>query len=161
MDILDHFASIRKASQEGVETCLKSLAELQVIMARKSKSSASPKWFMLLGIGAFFLFIATLVFTGGEKGAVRTLDTLDVPSYMENANSLRGNTYQLNGIVAESLVWSKDAGRLIAVEVDDNIVPVLISPEFNTVNIQKQQKLIFTIEVDDKGILRAKKVSKA
>jgi len=46
------------------------------------------------------------------------------------------------------------------VEVDDNIVPVLISPEFNAVNIQKQQKLIFTVEVDDKGILRAKKVSK-
>jgi hypothetical protein len=130
-------------------------------MARKSKSSLSPKIFVLFGIGALAIFISTLVFTGGEKGAVRTLDALDVPSYMENANSLRGNTYQLNGVVAESLVWSKDTGRLIAVEVDDNIVPVLISPEFNNVNIQKQQKLVFTVEVDDKGILRAKKVSKA
>ena len=130
-------------------------------MARKSKSSASPKWFLVLGGGAFVLFIATLVFTGGEKGAARTIDTLDVPAYMENANSLRGNTYQLSGVVAESLVWSKDSGRLIAVEVDDNIIPVLITPEFNTVNIQKQQKLVFTVEVDDKGILRAKKVTKA
>lgn len=116
---------------------------------------------MLLGVGAFVLFIATLIFTGGEKGSARTLDFLDVPSYMDNANSLRGNTYQLSGIVAESLVWSKDAGRLIAVEVDDNIVPVLIAPEFNALNIQKQQKLVFTVEVDEKGILRAKKVTKA
>lgn len=121
----------------------------------------TPKWFVLLGAGALIIFISTLVFTGGEKGTVRTMDVLDLPSYVESSNSLRGNVYQLNGVVSESLAWSQAKGRLIAVEVDDYIVPVFIAPEFNNVNIQKQQKLVFVVEVDQKGILRAKKVSKA
>jgi len=37
----------------------------------------------------------------------------------------------------------------------------LVTTEFNAINIQKGQKFIFVIEVDDKGILRTKNLTKA
>ncbi len=53
------------------------------------------------------------------------------------------------------------SGRLIAVETDENIIPVLVTPEFQSMNIQKEQKLVFILEVDEKGILRTRKVTKS
>ncbi len=41
--------------------------------------------------------------------------TLDVKAYLENANSLRGNVYKIEGEVTNALAWSPSTGRLIAV----------------------------------------------
>jgi hypothetical protein len=38
---------------------------------------------------------------------------------------------------------------------------VLVSPDFSGMNIQKQQKLEFVVEVNEKGILKTKKISKS
>ena len=46
-------------------------------------------------------------------------------------------------------------------ETDENIIPVLVTPEFQSMNIQKEQKLVFILEVDEKGILRTRKVTKS
>jgi hypothetical protein len=42
-----------------------------------------------------------------------------------------------------------------------DVLPVLIPAEFNHVNIQKGQRFIFKTEVDEKGILKAKGLTKA
>jgi hypothetical protein len=84
-----------------------------------------------------------------------------VASYLENSNTLRGNIYKMEGTVAESLAWSPASGRLIAVEVGEDILPVLVTVDFNSMNIQKQQRLVFVVEVDEKGILRTREVTKA
>ncbi len=62
-----------------------------------------------------------------------------------------------------SLALSPSEGRLFSVSVgdDNNVLPVLVTKNFNEVNIQKGQKFIFLLEVDDKGILRTKKLNKA
>jgi len=86
---------------------------------------------------------------------------LDIASYLVNANSLRGNIYKLEGKVSESLAWSPDSGRLIAVEAENTLIPVLVTPEFHSLNIQKEQRLEFILEVDEKGILRTRKVVKS
>jgi hypothetical protein len=89
----------------------------------------------------------------------RTIVALDVSSYLENSNSLRGNTYKLTGTVMNSLAWSASGGRLFSTEVTagstTDVLPVLIPTQFNHVNIQKGQRFMFKIEIDDKGILRA------
>ena len=129
-------------------------------MARKKSSSLSK---ILLPIAAGFFVIIALgfVFLGSkDKSTHRTVPALDVAGYLQNSNSLRGNTYKLEGKVAESLAWSPDSGRLIAIEVDNEIIPVLVTADFNDMNIQKEQRLVFLVAVDEKGILRTRKLSK-
>ena len=130
-------------------------------MARKKSSSRSKS---LLPIAAGFFVIVALgfVFLGSKDNSNhRTVPSLNVGAYLENSNSLRGNTYKLEGKVAESLAWSPDSGRLIAIEVDNEIIPVLVTADFNDMNIQKEQRLVFLVAVDEKGILRTRKVEKS
>jgi hypothetical protein len=107
------------------------------------------------------LFITIQLVDYKDTKSTRTTPPLDIVSYLENANALRGNTYKLQGTVAESLAWSPDSGRLIAVEAEERIIPILVTPEFNGMNIQKEQQLVFILEVDENGILRSRKVSKS
>jgi hypothetical protein len=133
-------------------------------MPRRASSSANPVW--ILGIVIFV--VASMA--GGyhlynaARDPYRTLTELDVDAYLQNSNSLRGNTYKVRGTIADSLQWSQSDGRLISVDVDKSTgsdrIPLLIPPEFNQVNIQKGQKFYFQVEVGDKGILRVKGIIK-
>jgi hypothetical protein len=130
-------------------------------MARK-KSSSRSKSLLPIAAGFFVIIALGFVFLGSkDKSTHRTVPSLDVAGYLQNSNSLRGNTYKLEGKVAESLAWSPDSGRLIAIEVDNEIIPVLVTAEFNDMNIQKEQRLVFLVAVDEKGILRTRKVEKS
>ena len=93
----------------------------------------------------------------------RTLTAIDVPTYMENADSLRGNVYKLTGTIDSELAWSPTQGRLFSVLADGSktdVLPLLIPPELDRVNIQKDQKFDFKIVVGDKGILTASDLKK-
>lgn len=130
-------------------------------MARK-KSSSRSKSILPIAAGFFVIVALGFVFFGSkDKSTHRTVPSLNVGAYLENSNSLRGNTYKLEGKVAESLAWSPDSGRLIAIEVDNEIIPVLVTADFNDMNIQKEQRLVFLVAVDEKGILRTQKVEKS
>lgn len=132
-------------------------------MARRGKSSIKPVWI----IGAIILilaaFLGSRLFISGTSDPFRTTPVLDVQAYLDNANSLRGNVYKIEGEVVNSLAWSQAEGRLIAIGVENNtqILPVLVTTKFNHVNIQKGQKFIFMLEIDDKGILLTKDLTKA
>jgi hypothetical protein len=114
----------------------------------------------LLILAAFF---GSRFFGAKTSQPFRTVAPLDVQTYLENANSLRGNVYKVEGEVLNSLGWSPTKGRLIAVSVDDGkqVVPVLVTTDFSHVNIQRGQRFIFLLEVDDKGILRTKDLTKS
>ena len=128
-------------------------------MARRKKSSISPLW-LFLAVGLILVaFVGSRFFLSSGSDPYRTIAVLDVPSYMENANSLRGNIYKAEGEVSNSLAWSPTSGRLIAVDVEKETIPVLVTPEFNAINIQKGQKFRFVLEVDPKGILKTKKLA--
>jgi len=132
-------------------------------MARRRNTSIQPVWLILAGILLAAAFLGSRIFQSAGSDPYRTIAQLDVPAYLDNANSLRGNVYKVEGEVSNSLAWSPTAGRLIAVDVDQgkNSIPVLVTTEFNQINIQKGQKFIFVLEVDDKGLLRTKNLSKA
>lgn len=131
-------------------------------MARRRNSSIQPVWLLLAAVLLAAAFLGSRIFHSNGSDPYRTIATLDVPAYLENANSLRGNVYKVAGEVSNSLAWSPTAGRLIAVDVDQgqNTIPVLVTAEFNQINIQKGQKFIFVIEVNEKGILQTKKITK-
>ena len=99
---------------------------------------------------------------GRVSDPFRTIAPLPVPAYLENANSLYGNVYKLDGTIAKSLQWSSTSGRLFSVEVNgSDVVPVLVPEQFNQVNIERGQRFIFKIKVEDKGVLRVEDVKKA
>lgn len=133
-------------------------------MPRRASSSPNPVWILIV-------LVAIVAALGGGYYAFntasdpyRTLSPLDTGSYLENSNSLRGNTYKMRGTIVNQLAWSTGTGRLYSVEVENgsssDIMPVLIPPDFNQVNIQKGQKFYFEVEVGDKGLLKVKGIKK-
>jgi hypothetical protein len=132
-------------------------------MPRRASSRTNPLW-----------LVVALVFVAGALGGAaylwmslsdpyRTLTPIDIPTYLDNANSLRGNVYKLSGTIDSELAWSPSGGRLFAVLADGSktdVVPLLVPPELNYVNIQKDQRYFFKIEVGDKGILTASDLRK-
>jgi hypothetical protein len=133
-------------------------------MSRRASSPASPVWILAVVVflaaslgGGYFLY-------NTASDPYRTLTPLDVPAYLQNSNSLRGNTYKISATIANSLTWSPTVGRLFSVEVESNaggdVLPLLIPAKFNHVNVQKGQKFYFQIEVGDKGLLLARDIKK-
>jgi hypothetical protein len=146
--------------EAGLEVVKQPANFFQMVRRRKSPGT-SKKWIVLVIVAFALAFIVQFSFRSKEKDSFRTLPSLDVRSYLENANTLRGNIYKVEGNVTDLLAWSPESGRLIAIQVGDEIIPVLVTEEFKGMNIQKEQKLLFIVDVDEKGILRTRKVNKA
>jgi hypothetical protein len=134
-------------------------------MPRRASSSTNP--FRLIAVLAALAAVGAGGFQIYKKmgDPFRTLTPLDVPAYMENSNSLRGNVYKMTGVIAAKLAWSQTGGSLYSVEAGtgdgSNPLPLLVPAEFNYVNIQKGQKFIFRVEVGDTGVLIARGIEKA
>ena len=130
-------------------------------MARRASSSAHPVWMLMVVVlvlaalaGGYFLF-------GRASDPYRTLTPLPIQDYLQNSNSLRGNVYKLDAVIGQSLQWSPTAGRLFSVETNGEVLPVLVPPQFNSVNIERGQRFFFKVEVGDHGILLANDVKKS
>lgn len=131
-------------------------------MARRASKSSNPLWIALALAALLLAAGAGYVVYGRVSDPYRTMTLLPVRDYLENASSLRGNVYKLDGAVEKSLAWSSSAGRLFSVQVGaSDVVPVLVPPQFNQVNIERGQHFIFKVEVGEKGVLRVQDVKKA
>ena len=130
-------------------------------MARRASSSTHPAWILV----AAFLVLAAVgggyILFGKASDPYRTLTPLPIQDYLQNSNSLRGNVYKLDAMISQSLQWSPTAGRLFSVEAGGEVLPVLVPPQFNSVNIERGQRFYFKIEVGDHGILRVEDVKKS
>ena len=131
-------------------------------MVRRASSSVNPWW-----VGGVIILVLAAMAGGwalykNVSDPYRTLTPLDVSTYLDNANSLRGNVYKLNATVDMQLAWAPLEGRLYSVEVSgrNDVLPVLIPAAFNSMNIQKGQRYFFKLEVGDKGILRVRDIRK-
>ena len=90
----------------------------------------------------------------------RAMTPLPVADYLENSNSLRGNTYKLDATISQSIEWSPTAGRLFSVDVGADVLPILIPATLNHINLDRGQRYYFKIQVGDKGVLTAQDVKK-
>jgi len=134
-------------------------------MARRASFTIHPAWIVAILILVAAAISGGYYLVGRVNDPYRTLAPLSVSEYLENSNSLRGNIYKVTGTVWNSLSWSPLAGRLFSIEVDSgagstDVLPLLVPASFNHVNIQKGQRFIFKIEVDEKGILKATGLNK-
>ncbi len=131
-------------------------------MARKSKKSAPP----LAVVGAIVLlllaFAAAFYYISSDSSPFRSTENLDVDSYLQNANSLRGNTYRMEAEVLNQLAMTPSFGRLISVRpLPGRILPLLLPPSFNPTNIQKGQKFVFLVKIDETGLLQVLDLKKS
>jgi hypothetical protein len=131
-------------------------------MARRASSSVHPAWILLAVLVALVAIGAGYLIFGKVNDPYRTMSMLPVQDYLQNSNSLRGNVYKVEGTVDQALKWSRTSGRLFSVEVaGGDVLPILVPPEFNRVNMERGQRFFFKIEVGEEGILRAQDLRKA
>jgi hypothetical protein len=134
-------------------------------MARRAQpKTQSGLWFTLLTLfGA--LGIAGAYFFQKDANPYRTLERLKAEDYLENANSLRGNTYQVEGVILNSLGSSPEKGRLFGLRLGSGgrelPVPILVPPGYRDVNLQKGQKFRIKVRVNDEGLLLVEEMTKA
>lgn len=141
-------------------------------MPRRRNSGINlPQVIGLVGGIAFLLTAAAVVlylFLGGPAGGENepssrrtrvSANELDVRDYLDNANSMRGNSYRVSGRVEDQLRWSAAAGRLISVVVTGQSeaapIPILVPQKFSHLNLEKGTSFSFVIEVRDNGVLVA------
>lgn len=131
-------------------------------MARRASSSAHPVW-MLIVLGLVLAaIVGGYVLYGRVSDPYRTITTFPVQDYLENSNSLRGNVYKLEATIGSSLEVSTVAGRLFSVDLSTgDVLPILVPPQFNAMNIERGHRYLFKVEVGEKGIIRAQEVRKA
>ncbi|MEO6054361.1 MAG: hypothetical protein ABIP97_10135 [Chthoniobacterales bacterium] len=132
-------------------------------MARRSRSKPNYVVIIIAAVLVLGALLGAKFFMTQTGDPYRKYEKLDVGTYLENSNSLRGNVYKVEGEVMNDLAWSPTEGRLYSFGVDKNasVIPVLIPSVLNHVNIQKGQRFVLLLEVMDNGILRAKEITKA
>ena len=129
-------------------------------MARRASSSANPLWFVAAFLLALCAIAGGFLMFNRSGDPYRTMTPLPVPDYLENSNSLRGNTYKLDGTISQSIEWSATAGRLFSVDVGADVLPILVPANLNHINLDRGQRYFFKIQVGDKGVLTAQDVKK-
>ena len=135
-------------------------------MARRAHPTTPSKHLFILvfaflalaGVGAYFF--------QKDANPYRTVEKLSPSDYYENANSLRGNVYQIEGTILNSLAWNPEKGRLFSIRVttDDSKnwpLPILIPSSLRQINIQKNQSYRAKVRINDSGILLVEEVQKS
>ena len=134
-------------------------------MARRAHRTSSPAaWWgglaliLALGIGGAFFF---------QQGSdpYRTVEILKPEDYLENANSLRGNIYQLEGVISSSLGSSPEKGRLFSLKATygdkEWPLPILVPPGYRDINLQKGQRYRLKVRVNEAGFLETEEMTKS
>ena len=135
-------------------------------MARRAHPTTPSKLFFSLVIA--FLALAGLgaYFFQKDANPFRAIEKLNPTDYYENANSLRGNVYQIEGTILNSLAWNPEKGRLFSIRLTTSDsknwpLPILIPANLRQINIQKNQSYRAKIRINDLGILLVEEVRKS
>lgn len=127
-------------------------------MPRRAQSGVRPAHWLgliimlaVIGGGGFALMHrATDPMTG--------ITELNTDEFLENATALGDNIYKLEGIVDDRLdKWRSTDGRLFSVQISDGsgstFVPVWVPPDYQGTNIQRGQRYVFKVRVQENGVL--------
>ena len=134
-------------------------------MSRRAHRKTPPSTGLWL-FGALLILgaVGALVFQR-DSDPYRTIEPMKPADYLENANSLRGNTYRLEGVIMSSLGWSQEKGRLFSLRISqgdkDSLLPILVPPAYREINLQKGQRYRLKVRVNDLGLLEVEEMTKA
>jgi len=128
-------------------------------MPRRASSHIHPGYIL----GAVALIVAAILvgksILGKSKNTFANVLPLDIRQVLENANSLRGNEYVVEGQIDEKLQWTSDRGQLISVMVEapggHEFIAIMIPPQFNSLNMDVKQRYAFRVQFHQGGIATA------
>lgn len=125
-------------------------------MARRASSGISPG--LLIGIAVFIAaaFFGGKALLGKKSESFTDASSINMDDVLENANSLRGNEYVIEGVVDGKLRWIPERGQVISLKVErpggDEFVGVEIPPDFTKVNIERNQRYSIKVKFRQGGI---------
>lgn len=129
-------------------------------MARRASASV-PTGKLAAAAGAVVgVLVLGYVVLGSAQDPFRTSSPFPVKEYLENANSIKGNSYRLEALVDKTLEVAPAVGRLFSVETGGDMLPVLVPASLNGTNIERGQKLHFRVQVNEVGLLVASEIRK-
>ncbi len=131
-----------------------------------SKGQLTGLALVLLGVvvvGYLLLRIVAGDLVGFDSRA-RAATELSLSEYLENANSLRGNVYEVTGVIEEQLKWTAENGRLFSLDAKQGTqatpIPIRVPEEFSKINIDRGGEFRFIVEVGKDGLLIAQNIEK-
>ncbi|MEO7932798.1 MAG: hypothetical protein ABIT76_06545 [Chthoniobacterales bacterium] len=131
-------------------------------MSRRASSKIHPGWIAASVLLVVLAIAGGLTLFRNVQDPYRTTAILDTQLYLENANSLRGNTYRVTGTI-RNFIRGNRSGRLFSIDVDDankSVLPVLVPQSLNSMNIQRGQTFAIRLTVDENGILHVDELRK-
>ena len=131
-------------------------------MPRRASQKHHPFIWMLVIVFVLIALIGGFYLYRQINDPFRTLQPLEVATYLENANSLRGNLYKIKATIDNSLAWSPAKGRLLSIKTEKGSpLPIFIPANLNHINLQKGQTFYFEIKVSENGILHVQNLKKS
>jgi len=133
-------------------------------MARRASSSTNP--ILLIGIVAAVvaLFFGGKALMTKKKESFAGVNPLVVQDLLDNGNSLRDNTYLIEGKIDERFFRDGNTSSVVSVRVKsesgEEIVPVIIPSKFNNLNIEREQRYAFKVRFEQGGIPVATDISR-
>ena len=123
-------------------------------MGRRASSSLNTT--AIVGIIAAIAVVATVgFFMLGKKSETFTdVPLLRISEALDNANSLRGNEYRVEGKVESR--WVRDSGEGLSLQVEEDgrteYFFIMIPPDIKHVNIEREQRYAFKIRFGEGGV---------
>lgn len=134
-------------------------------MVRRVHRQAPPFLWLILGVIFLGLGAVGAFFLQRRGDPYRTVEKLRPGDYLENANSLRGNNYQLEGVINASLGSSPEKGRLFSLRTTQGerefLLPVLVPTDYRELNLQKGQRYRLKVRVNDAGLMEVEEMTKS
>ena len=91
-----------------------------------------------------------------KKPSFGDVSALNIDDFLENGNSLRGNEYSIEGKIDEKLRWTPSRGQIISLRVatkgGDELIGIEIPPNFNNLNVEREQRYAMRVKVRQGGI---------
>lgn len=133
-------------------------------MARRASSGPKPGLLIGIAVALGVAFFAGKQLLGSKPGSSISGSPLEMRWVTENANSLRGNQYVVEGTIDEKLRWTPDLGQVVALKVDDDggssFLAIEIPPDLSSVNIEREQSYVFKVRFRQGGIAVAEEISR-
>jgi hypothetical protein len=133
-------------------------------MPRRASSGISPG--LLIGVAAAiaaFFFGGKMIFAGKSETRLSGSE-LDMATVEENANSLRGNEYVVEGKIDDQVLWTADKGQVVSIKVESPAGPkflgIEIPPGLSNVNIEREQTYAFRVSFRQGGIAVAEEITR-
>lgn len=122
-------------------------------MARRA-SKGGNKSIIILSLTAIAIFAVAVTVLGKKTNAFSDLSPLPLQDVTLNGNSLRGNSYQVNGKIEERWVRESSEGVHVLVGTDGPIhhLFIKIPKELERPNLEREKRYSFSVEIGGGGI---------